>query len=277
MRTVIYFTIGMLMSCVPLTAKTVASALRQYPLDEHLVHEVPVTVSEGTTVLMFPSRISAIYAQRVSLDPADDADFAMTFQPGQFYFTVNARRDGVRDVISVVLGKQVYQIRVVAAMDKAVLTASFFKVTRQEQASAVSPNKLLSLLDKSKLYHQLRQHYPREAEQIDHARPQTVLCYRDFTATVQDVWRYEAEDTLVFCVLLRNHSDRAVEFLTNEIAVRVGQRIYPAAIVDAAGVMPPYSTVPVWFAVSGSPDGGRNNLSVNNRWNVLVPRKEGSL
>jgi hypothetical protein len=251
--------------------------VRQYPLDENVVSEVSVAVDEGTTVCLFPSKISAIYANKVALDAAAQADFILTFQPGRSYFTINAKREGVRDVVSVLLGNHVYQLRVIAEKDEPVLTANFFQVARQGRTSAVSPDKLLTLLDKSKLYYQLRQHYPQDAEQIDHVTPKTVLNYRDFTVTVQDVWRYEAEDTLVFRVLLQNVSDHPIDYLVDQIAVRVGQRIYPAAVVDAVGVMPPHATVPVYFAVSGSPEGGRNNLSVNNRWNVLVPRKEGNL
>ena len=271
MKPILYAIVSLLIWLPPLPA---GQSLRQYPLDEQLVPEVPVALDEGTTVFLFPTKINGLYAQKVSLDPAVAADFAMTFQPGQFYFTVNARHAGARDVISVVLGRQVYQIRIVAAKEQAVLTAAFFNPTRQGRVAAVSPNKLLSLLDKSKLYYQLRRHYPQEAEQIEHARPGLTLCYRNFSATVQDVWRYEAEDTLVFRVLLQNRGGEAIAYSPNELAVRVGQRIYPAAVADAAGVMPPHATVPVYFAISGSPDGGRNNLSVNNRWNILVPRRE---
>ncbi|MDR0533092.1 MAG: hypothetical protein LBH01_03970 [Verrucomicrobiales bacterium] len=271
MRIISYLTVSLLLWLPPLMA---GPSVRQYPLDENLVHEVPVALDEGTTVFLFPSKINGIYARKVSLDLSDAADFTMTYQPGQFYFTINARREGVRDVVSVVMGKRVYQIRIRAEREKPVLTASFYQVARQGKAAAVSPDKLLSLLDKSKLYYQLRQHYPQDAEQIDHISPKNVLCYRDFTVTVQDVWRYEAEDTLVFRVLLKNLSDLPIDYLANEIAVRVGQRIYPAALVDAAGVMPPRSVVPVYFAISGSPEGGRNHLSVNNRWNILVPRKD---
>ena len=274
MKIIGYLIVSLLVGLPSLMAGQM-KAVRSYPLDENLMQEVPVALDEGTTVFLFPGRINGIYAQKVSMNPADEADFVMNFQPGQFYFTVNARKAEVQDVVSVVLGRQVYQIRIVAAREQPVLTATFFKAARQGRAATLSPGKLLALLDKSKLYYQLQRHYPQDAEQIDHVSPKNTLCYRDFSVTVQDVWRYEAEDTLVFRVLLRNLSDQPIGYLANEIAVRVGQRIYSASIVDAAEVMPPHTVVPVYFAVSGSPEGGRNNLSVNNRWNILVPRKEG--
>ena len=36
--------------------------------------------------------------------------------------------------------------------------------------------------------------------------------------------------------------------------------------------MPPKSTTPAFFAITGNGQGGRNNLDPDNKWNVLVVR-----
>jgi hypothetical protein len=52
----------------------------------------------------------------------------------------------------------------------------------------------------------------------------------------------------------------------------VGNRLYPQSISDADGTVPPEGRSIVYFAVSGSPDGGRNELSLRNAFTVLLTR-----
>jgi hypothetical protein len=52
----------------------------------------------------------------------------------------------------------------------------------------------------------------------------------------------------------------------------VGERLYSQSISDASGVMPPESDSPAYFAVTGTPDGGRNDISIKNEFTVLLAR-----
>ncbi len=54
--------------------------------------------------------------------------------------------------------------------------------------------------------------------------------------------------------------------------IRVGNRIYHQSISDAPGVLPPKALSTVYLAVTGTPDGGRNELSLKNQFSVLVTR-----
>jgi hypothetical protein len=45
-----------------------------------------------------------------------------------------------------------------------------------------------------------------------------------------------------------------------------------ALVSDAAGLIPPKTEATVYFAVTGTPDGGRNELSLKNEFTVLVER-----
>jgi hypothetical protein len=92
---------------------------------------------------------------------------------------------------------------------------------------------------------------------------------------IRDVWRFEQEDTLVFRIELKNSSDSTIYYKPQDLAVRLEDRIYTQSIADASGVMPPKSTTPAFFAVTGNGQGGRNNLTPDNKWNVLVVRAEG--
>ena len=61
-----------------------------------------------------------------------------------------------------------------------------------------------------------------------------------------------------------------VRYLPGSFAVRVGQRVFPQAISDASGVLPPQAPQPAWFAIAGAPDGSRLDLSLNNDFVILV-------
>jgi len=52
--------------------------------------------------------------------------------------------------------------------------------------------------------------------------------------------------------------------------LRVGERLYSQSISDASGVMPPKSDSPAYFAITGTPSGGRNDISTKNDFIVLL-------
>jgi hypothetical protein len=139
------------------------------------------------------------------------------------------------------------------------------------------PNRLLSLLDKAKAYPLFKKNYPDALEGVLHATPNTTNYYDNFKLWVRDVWRFEEEDTLVFRIELENPSDTAIYYKPQDLAVRLGDRIYTQSVADASGIMPPKSTTPAFFAITGNSRGGRNNLAPGNKWNVLVVRAEGRL
>mgnify|MGYP003418185637 CR=1 FL=1 len=107
------------------------------------------------------------------------------------------------------------------------------------------------------------------------AAPNATNYYDKFKLLIRDVWRFEQEDTLVFRIELENSSDSTIYYKPQDLAVRLEDRIYTQSIADASGVMPPKSTTPAFFAVTGNGQGGRNNLAPDNKWNVLVLRAEG--
>ena len=54
----------------------------------------------------------------------------------------------------------------------------------------------------------------------------------------------------------------------------MGQNVYFASIADASGIVPPKTSTVGYFAITGTPRGGRANLSVKNFFSVVVPRVE---
>ena len=58
----------------------------------------------------------------------------------------------------------------------------------------------------------------------------------------------------------------------DSFALRAGNRLYPQSISDSDGPVAPRGRSIVYFAVTGTPDGGRNELSLKNNFTVLVNR-----
>ena len=52
--------------------------------------------------------------------------------------------------------------------------------------------------------------------------------------------------------------------------VRVGDEVYPEAISDAGGIVGRGKTQPAFFVVAGTSTGGRNDLAVTNKFDVVM-------
>ncbi len=139
----------------------------------------------------------------------------------------------------------------------------------------VSPAVLLGLLDKAKAYPLLKENHPEAVEHVNYFsygdKPR-VMDFDDFEVRIEQVFRFDLQDTIVFQIVLRNKTDAEIRYQPQSFAIRIGVHVYPSSISDASGVMPPKSDSPAYFAVTGMPNGGRNDLSIKNDFTVLVTR-----
>jgi len=139
----------------------------------------------------------------------------------------------------------------------------------------VTPGILLGLLDKAKAYAVLKTSHPDAVESVDYVNYEPkppVMDYNDFEIRLEEAFRFDPEDTLVFRVVLRNKTGKEILYRPQGFSLRVGKRLYSQSISDASGVMPPKSDSPAYFAVTGTPDGGRNDISIKNEFTVLLAR-----
>ena len=143
------------------------------------------------------------------------------------------------------------------------------------RAPEVSPLKLLALLDKAKAFPLLKAQQPESVADVGFTtydgKP-LVSDFNDYEIQIEQAFRFNAEDTLVFRVAITNKIDAPLIYQPDSFALRAGNRLYPQSISDADGTVPPKGRSIVYFAVTGTPDGGRNNLSLKNQFTVLVTR-----
>lgn len=139
--------------------------------------------------------------------------------------------------------------------------------------SSVSSTQLLGLLQMAKAYPLLAQHHPSAVQEVSVVQPRRVCDYGDFRINVEQVFRFDAPDTLVFQLLLVSKTNSVVRYRPSSFAARVGERLFHQSISDASGVIPSNSQQPAWFAITGAPDGSRNDLSLKNDFIILVTRE----
>jgi hypothetical protein len=250
------------------------ATIKQFPLDERMVYEIPIS-AEAPTTLMFPSALTAIEAANVSSSPEISAPVLLAYTPGRYFFSVRALEPKAKAAVNVVWKNKTYVLHFAASAEP-LGSVTFYDDELASRSRPihrrVTPEMLLGLLDRVKSYPLVQSQYPEAVQEIEHAMPGSISYYRDFRVTVEEVYRFDPEDTLVFRLRFENTGEAEVFYQPQRLAVRVGANVYYAAIADASGIIPPKSTTGGYFAITGTPRGGRANLSVKNHFSIIVTR-----
>jgi hypothetical protein len=251
-------------------------AIQHVTLDENVVIAVPVATNRVTTI-SFPGPIAAIDAVGVTADGKTPGQFQLAHTKGSTFLSVRALARKVATNLNIRWNKQTYVFELTES-DTPVLALNLDDPSASETvlpAPLVTPTQLLALLDKAKAFPLLKKQH---ADAVANAEARTfgdaplVTDFNDYEIRIEEVFRFNPEDTLIFHVTLKNKSDHEIRYLPESFCVRVGNRLYYQSISDAPGVLPPNSASMVYFGITGTPDGGRNELSLKNDFSVLVTR-----
>ena len=252
-------------------------AIQRITLDERGVVTVPVATNRVTTISL-PGPIVAIDAVGVTADGKTPGQFQLAHTKGSSFLSVRALSRKAATNLNIRWNKRTYVFELVES-DAPVLALNLedraTTAQNAQPAPQVSPTRLLALLDKAKAFPLLKKQQPDAvagAEARTFSDKPLVTDFNDYEIRIEEVFRFNPEDTLVFHVTLRNKSEQEIRYLPESFCVRVGNRLYYQSISDAPGVLPPCAASTVYFAVTGTPDGGRNELSLKNDFSVLVTR-----
>jgi hypothetical protein len=128
-------------------------------------------------------------------------------------------------------------------------------------------------LDKAKAFPVLAKYHPdalAAIEYTNYAPKPPVMDYKAYAVQIDEAFRFNLEDTLIFRVTLINKTGQPIQYRPDGFALKVGERLYPQSIGDASGIIPPRSQMPAYFAITGTPDGGRNDISLKNSFTVIL-------
>jgi len=262
-----------------LLAATVALAdtpIQSIRLDERVVVTVPVATNRVTTI-SFPGPIAAIDAAGVTADGKTPGQFQLSHTKGSSFLSIRALARKAATNLNIRWGKRTYVFELIES-DVPVLALNLedrVAADAVQPAPLVAPTRLLALLDKAKAFPLLKKQQPEVvagAEARTFGDKPQVTDFNDYEIRLEEVFRFNPEDTLVFHVTLRNKSDKEIRYLPESFCLRVGNRLYYQSISDAPGVLAASAASTVYFAITGTPDGGRNELSLKNDFTVLVTR-----
>jgi hypothetical protein len=249
--------------------------IQEVELDEHSICTVPVSFSRVTTV-SFPGPISAIDAALVTTDGKIPGLFQLAHKPGSYFFSVRSLVKSATTNVNVRWNNKTYVLELQDSTTP--LLSLIFKYPTDTGKSSfarksVTPGALVGLLDKAKAYPVLKASHPEAVEQVDYLsygdKPR-VMDYNSFEVRLEEVFRFDSQDTLVFRIVLRNKTAKEIRYKPQGFSLRVGERLYSQSISDASGVIPPKSDTPAYFAITGTPTGGRNDISTKNDFTVLL-------
>ena len=247
-------------------------------LDENVSIVVPVATNRVTTI-SFPSAITAIDGAGVTVDGKTPGLIQLAHAKGSAFLSVRALAPKASANLNIRWQDHTYVFELTES-DQPVLSLNMAAMPTPDEAGVghapeVSPIKLLALLDKAKAFPLLKAQQPESVANVDFTtydgKP-LVSDFNDYEIQIEETFRFNAEDTLVFRLVITNKIDAPLIYQPDSFALRAGDRLYPQSISDADGIVPAKGQSIVYFAVSGTPDGGRNELSLRNAFTVLVTR-----
>lgn len=166
-----------------------SQVIKQFPLDERTVYEVPIS-RELPTTLMFPSAITGLEGANVSANPDNPAPVLLAYTPGRYFFSVRALEPGARAGVNVIWKNKTYVIRFAAA-EEPYASVTFYEdefagrsASRQRR---VTPDVLIGLLDRAKSFALIQTQYPEAVQQIERITPGTVSHYKDFSVSIEEI------------------------------------------------------------------------------------------
>lgn len=253
---------------------TVAQAnIRAYPLDERIVYTVRIGRDAPTTCL-FPGALTALEGAAVATKPDDNAAVLLSHQPGTDYFSVRALRETATGALNVVFRRQVFALSFTTdgAPDRVVRFLEEPLAATKGAPKPASADRFAVLVARARHAAQLAANEPALASAIARAQPGTVTAYPLFTVTITDVFRFEADDAIVFRLRFANAGSAPAAYGAAQLAIRAGATIYPAVWCDGSGAVPPRGHTEVFAVIAGAPGGSRANLGIGERFSVIAPR-----
>lgn len=250
---------------------------QEYALTTGEIYKVYVKKDNGVTTVTFPSAISKIAGVNVSLD--NSRDFQISTKPGSYYFNLVALKDGAEGTLTIVYNRKTYVLYLIHDKDRAYSAVNFAGVSggdpsRRGSGSAVSPARLLSLIDIVKTFDLMQQKYPSELRDATRKANHRMFSFGTFRMELLEVVRFNREDTLVFKLLMHNDTDREILYDKFSFSVQVGGKTFYMSAADASGSMPPKSASWAFFTITGTPEGGRANLAPDNAFLLGVTTQD---
>lgn len=89
---------------------------------------------------------------------------------------------------------------------------------------------------------------------------------------MDQAFRFDREDTLVFHLTLQNKTLKLIEFTPERLQLKVGNYSLFPSLTQIGNAIPPNSSMEGYVAFTGTADGERNDLSLKNDFTFVLER-----
>ena len=253
-----------------------------YRLDSKRLFPIATYFKKGVTTVMFPGQIEGIAAGNVAMNKVHHkingspaCDFLLSFQPGNYYFSIRALKNAVSGTVNVVYARNTYILKFQENENNAMSTVNFSDDGESGEDSERDSNPpstavLKGLMDKAKSFEMLKKKYPGAVSQVTVCDNKCISNYKNYTATVLKSWRFNNYNSLVFLVELKNKTSKTLLYNPDKCSFAVEEEyLYPVAF-EATGIIPANSTALAFFVISNTPDGRKNKFAADNHWEVTI-------
>jgi hypothetical protein len=258
-----------------------------YKLDHKRIYPINTYLTRGVTTVMFPGQIEGIAAGNVAMnkvrynpDGSPACDFLMSFQPGNYYFSIRALKSGAMGTVNIIYARNTYILKLQENEANAMSNVTFSDEGGENGEDSErdfrppSTAVLKGLLDKAKVFDMLKEEHPGSVTQVKVCNNKYVSDYKNYSASIVKVWRFDNYNSLVFMLELKNKTKQKLYYSPEKTAFSVeDEHLYPA-LIDANGMIPPESTTVAFFVVAGTADGRKNKFAAENEWRVLIKATE---
>ena len=199
---------------------------------------VPVSGTRVTTI-SFPSAISAIDAALVTTDAKDGGTVPDRAHQRHVLLFGAGAGEGGRDESEHSLGRP--HLRLGIEGKRRALAFGDLSTARREKATKqrpLTPARLLGLLDKAKAFPLLSEYHPEALAGVefrDGTKQPSVTDCGDYEVRVNEAFRFDLEDTLVFRLTLQNKTLKAIQFAPERVRLKVGTRTLFPSVTQLGG------------------------------------------
>ena len=244
-------------------------------LDDHTVYAVPVSGRRITTI-SFPGPISAIDGAFVTTDPKNPGLFQLAHTKGTSYFSARALAKDATTNLNVRWNGKTYVFELKESSEPCYSVLLQPRDTAKErQRRLLTSPRLLGMLDKAKAFPLLKLNYPESVADVDYrngGKEPSVSDCSEYEIRLQEAFRFNADDTLVFRLAVKNKTAKPIELVPERTQLKVGSRTYFPSVAQLPSSIPPNTTIQGYLAVTGTPDGDRNDLSLKNDFTFVLNR-----
>lgn len=264
--------------------------IQKLPLNEFATYSIGISPDIPTTV-MLPAAPRSFEGVGFTTSSTTAAPVYLDYTPRANWFSVRALFPDAEADLNVVIDGALYSFHFYIT-DTPHRTVTLFKPSpaakKRRKTSGITVERLFEILDTTKSYLAVREQYPDLYRPIEFDAPGYITPYDDFQIITDQIYRYAADDTIVFRIIFNNRSTQPLRYNPKVIGARVRNSpvLYWSSISDLSGVVPPATVVTApdgtstlrpgqsfgYFAITGNPDGTRANVSLANKFDIIIRR-----